>query len=437
MTLTASATSSILEGDAMKGMISLLCLVAGSFVEGQMIPQHPSMNLSPVEQSLAEARNAIAANPGQYQGYNLLAAALVRRAQQTSDSSLYAQSEAAINKSLQLAPDNFETEKIQVSILLGEHDFPAALDTAKALNKRVPDDVMVYGLLTDANMELGNYKDAEIAAQWMLNLRPGNLPALIRAAKLRELFGDPEGAYELMELALQSTSPADAEERASLLAQMGHLRLESGSTDAAEKLLRQATALIPNYPSALLGLAKIRIMRKQFAEAVALLEQRYQTVQRAENLYDLADALQLAGRNDEANRALADFERSSIAESGSKDNSNRKLVFYYADNVRIPVKALGVAKREFEWRHDVFTLDAYAWALHVNGQDAEARKQIETALAVGIRDASLVRHAAEIAAKMGDTFAAEGYLKRAADLSAMGSDQARAPFDGLLPTGKR
>ncbi len=191
-----------------------------------------------------------------------------------------------------------------MSILLGEHDFPAALDAAKGLNKRVPDDVMVYGLLTDANMELGNYKDAEIAAQWMLNLRPGNLPALIRAAKLRELFGDAEGAYELMELALQSTSPADAEERASLLAQMGHLRLESGSADAAEKLLRQSTALVPNYPSGLWGLAKIRIMRKQFAEAVALLEQRYQTVQRAENLYDLAEALQLAGRHDEAKQRI-------------------------------------------------------------------------------------------------------------------------------------
>jgi Flp pilus assembly protein TadD len=103
----------------------------------------------------------------------------------------------------------------------------------------------------------------------------------------------------------------------------------------------------------------------------------------------------------------------------------------------MPVKALGVAKQEFESRHDVFTLDAYAWALHVNGQDAEARKQIETALAVGIRDECLVRHAGEIAAKMGDTFAAEAYLKQAADLSAMGSDQARIPLAGLSPTGKR
>jgi tetratricopeptide (TPR) repeat protein len=301
----------------------------------------------------------------------------------------------------------------------------------------VPDDVMVYGLLTDANMELGNYKDAEATAQWMLNLRPGNLPALTRAAKLRELFGDAEGAYELMELALQSTSPADAEERASLLTQMGHLRLASGSADAAEKLLQQATSLIPNYPAALGDLAKIRIAGKQFADAVALLEQRYQAVPRAENLYDLAEALQLAGRHDEAKRAFADFGRRSLAESNAKDNSNRKLVFYYADKVQMPVKALDLAKQEFQWRHDVFTLDAYAWALHENGQEAEARKQIETALAVGIRDASLLRHAGEIAAKIGDTFAAESYLKQSVDLNAMDSERARTTLAGLPQAAKQ
>jgi len=36
----------------------------------------------------------------------------------------------------------------------------------------------------------GRYDDAERSAQWMLDLRPGNIPALTRAAYLRELFGD-------------------------------------------------------------------------------------------------------------------------------------------------------------------------------------------------------------------------------------------------------
>ena len=60
---------------------------------------------------------------------------------------------------------------------------------------------MVYGMLTDANIELGKYAEAEKSAQWMLDLRPGNIPALTRAAYLRELFGDIEGALELMQQA--------------------------------------------------------------------------------------------------------------------------------------------------------------------------------------------------------------------------------------------
>src|SRR5208282_5944449 len=210
-----------------------------------------------------------------------------RRAQETSDVTFYAQAEDAVKKSLAIAPNNFETEKKHVSILLGEHEYPAALEAAKALNKRVPDDVMVYGLLTDANVELGNYKDAEIAAQWMLDLRPGNLPALIRAAHLRELFGDAEGAYELMEMAYQSTPATEIAERASLLTQMGHLRLASGSPDSAEKLFEQALTTLPTHPAALGNLAELRITQKRYAEAVTLLEQRYQAQPRAENLYDL------------------------------------------------------------------------------------------------------------------------------------------------------
>ncbi len=333
--------------------------------------------------------------------------------------------------------DNFETEKIRVAKLLGEHDYPAALEAAKALNKRALDDVMVYGLLTDANVELGNYKDAEDSAQWMLNLRRGNRPAFIWTARLRELFGDAEGAYEMLDLAFQSTAPTETEERASLLTQMGHLRLASGNADAAEKLFQQALKALPGYPSALGNLAQARIAQKRYAEAVALFQQRYRGEPHAGNLYDLAEALQLAGRESDAKLAFAGFEAEALMESSRKDNSNRKLVFYYADHAQQPAKALKVAQQEYAWRHDVYTLDAYAWALHVNGQDAEARKQIDTALAVGIRDARLFQHAGEIALKAGDVAAAEHYLKQSVELNTPDSAQARIPPASLPQAGLR
>jgi tetratricopeptide (TPR) repeat protein len=406
-------------------LVLCITMMVATFAAAQSITGEASPELSPVAQNISEARKTIGDKPTEYTGYNLLATALVRRALETSDVSSYAQAEDAVKRSLEIAPNNFETEKIRVSILLGEHEYPSALEAAKTLNKRVPDDVMVYGLLTDADVELGNYSDAENAAQWMLNLRPGNLPALTRAARLRELFGDTEGAYELMELAYQSTSPTETGERASILTQMGHLRLASGSTDAAEKLFQQALAALPSYPSALGNLAQVRITQKRYAEAVVLLQQRYQGATQAEYLYDLAETLQLAGRDTEARKAFADFETKSLAESVRKDNSNRELVFYYADHAHQPAKALEVAKQEYAWRHDVYTLDAYAWALHVNGQDAEARKQIEAALAVGIRDSTIFAHAGEIALKLGDRAAAQNYLQEAVSMQTIGSEHAQ------------
>jgi tetratricopeptide (TPR) repeat protein len=425
--------------DVVKKKISLLCtiMIAAAFAAAQDTTSVATAGLSPAEQSIAEARTAISEKPAEYAGYNLLAAALVRRAQETSSVAFYSQAEDVVKKSLELAPNNFDGEKVQVSILLGEHQYQAALEGAKALNQRMPDDVMVYGLLTDANVALGNYKDAEDSAQWMLNLRPGNLPALIRAAGLRELFGENEGSYELVQLAYQSTPPTDIPARAALLAQMGRLRFASGNIDSDEKLFQQALTVSPGDPAALGNLAELRIAQKRYPEAVTLLQQRYRSVPRPGNLYRLAEAIQLAGQESEAKKAFTEFERQALQESDKKDNANRELIFYYADHAQQPAKALKIAQLEFAWRRDVYTLDAYGWALHVNGQDAEASKQINAALAVGIRDAKFFLHAGEISAKLGDRTAAERYFQQSAQLNGAESEQARNLLASLTEKSER
>src|SRR5438552_6261022 len=298
----------------------------------------------------------------------------------------------------------------------------------------MPDDVMVHGFLADANAELGNYDEAEKAAQLMLDLRPGNLPGITRAAYLREIFGDVDGALELMNMALQSTPPSEVEDAAWILTQMAHLQLSVGKTADAEKNLQHALVLFPGYHYALGNLAKVRIQQRRYDDAVQLLQQRYQATPHAENLYDLAEALHVPGRHEDAKTAFAEFEQKSLLETNRGDNSNRELIFYYADYAHDPLKALEVAKREFSRRHDVYTLDSYAWALHVNGQDQEARKQIEAALAVGLRDAKLIRHAGEIVLATGDRAAAEKYLREAADLNTAESWQARATLARLPST---
>ena len=99
------------------------------------------------------------------------------------------------------------------------------------------------------------------------------------------------------------------------------------------------------------------------------------------------------------------------------DNSNHELIFYYADHARKPAEALRVARMEVARRHDVHTLDAYAWALYVNGDYAEARKQIEKALEVGVRETQIFFHAGAIASKLKDRTAASRYIRQAQELN--------------------
>lgn len=424
--------------NVMKKLAALfLVVVLAAFAAFTQTSTPGSNKISPAERSILQAKRLLENNPKDFEAYNAIALALSRRARETSDVNYYVQAEEALQNSFAISPANFDGARTHVWLLLGKHEFAAALEEARQLNKRMPDDVMTYGFLTDGNVELGNYKDAETAAQMMLDLRPGNLPALTRAAYLRELFGDVDGALELMNMALQSTSPSEVEDAAWILTQIAHLELSVGKTMEAEKNLQTALTLFPGYHYALGTLAKVRTQEKRYDDAVQLLQQRYHAAAHAENLFDLAEALHLAGRSEDAHKAFVEFEQKSLLESNRGDNSNRELIFYYADYAHEPLKALAIAKREFARRHDVFTLDSYAWALHVNSQNQEARKQIEEALAVGIRDAKLFRHAGEIALANGDRATAEKHLQQATDLNTAESGLAKATLARLSSTATR
>jgi tetratricopeptide (TPR) repeat protein len=265
----------------------------------------------------------------------------------------------------------------------------------------------------------------------MLNLRPGNTPALIRAANLREVFGDQDGAIELLRIVLDATAPNDVERRTHTLTQIAHLNLETGNLEAADGELKQALVLLPGNRDSLNNVAQLCLMRGRAADAVRLLRESYKAAPELATLYALAEAMEASGMKDEAKNAFADFESQAQAESSQAANVNRELVFYYADHANKPLQALQVAEQEITHRHDAYTLDAYAWALHKNGRDAEARKQMETALKVGVRQASIFYHAGEIESQLGNLAQAEQYLHDSAEMNSGHSQQARAALAAL------
>jgi tetratricopeptide (TPR) repeat protein len=356
---------------------------------------------TPAELSIRKAQDEIAKKPDYFAPYNGLAMAYARRARETSDVQFYGKAEEALQHSFALSPNNFEGQKVQVWLLLGRHEFAKAREAALQLNRQTPDDLTVYGYLADANAELGNYREAVQAAQWMLDLRPGNVPGLTRAAYLRELHGDLEGAIDLMQQAYDSTPYQEQEDRAWLLTQIAHLHLAAGRFAEAEKFANGALGVFPDYHYALGTLGQVRMAQKRYEEAAALFQKRYTAAPHAENLFVLGEALERAGRHEEASQAFAGFERQALKESVLADNANHELVAYYIDYAHQPEKALRIAAQELARRHDAFTLDAYAWALAASGDYQHAQEQIRKALAFGLKDAKVRDHARDIQAHCG------------------------------------
>lgn len=386
---------------------------------------------TPAQRSIARASQLVEQHPGRFEPYNLLALSLTHRARETSDSQYYAQALEALNKSFEIAPDNFVGRKVQVQVLLGRQEWTQALEIATSLNQKMPDDLLVYAFLTDANVELGNYSEAEAAAQLLLDLQPGAVPGLTRGAYLREMFGDVDGAIELMRQAYERTPPDQTDDRAWILTQIAHLALLQGEVEAADKLLQEALNLSADYHFAIDKLAEVRTAQDRFGEAVELRRRHVEIAPHPQNYYYLAQALRRAGQAEAATAALDEFERRAREKMDAADNANRELIRYYAGAAGRPQEALRLAEAEISRRHDVRTRHAYALALAANGRPEEAREQIEKALAVGVRDAELFYDAGAIALAQGDLAAAADYLRKSLELNPHSpvADQARRVAD--------
>jgi tetratricopeptide (TPR) repeat protein len=410
-----------------------ICIgIVSTAIAAEHLPQ-PSSVKSPASQKIDLATKAIETNPKNADAHNALALAFTRRARETSDPSFYDQAAEEVKESLRLAPDNFEARRIETWVALGKHEFSHALELARALSKSRPDDVLAYALLTDACIETGNYDEAEKAAQWALDMRPGEISGLTRAAYLRELFGDIQGAVDLMQSAYVKTAPSEVEDRAWILTQFAHLQLLNGKPNVAEPALVDALALFPGYHYALGNMVKVRLSQKRYDEAVVAARDFCNAAPHPENLFVLGEALFKAGKSDEATKAFSDFESKALAESNGPDNANRELVFYYVDYAKKPSEALRIAKKEMERRQDIFTRDAYAWALQANGEFATAQKEMEIAISVGIHDPVFFYHAGIIASKNGDIDKARSLLRESlkqADRSAV-SDLASSAIEQL------
>lgn len=264
--------------------------------------------------------------------------------------------------------------------------------------------VLDFGLLGDTLMEQGRLAEAGEAYQKMMNLKPF-YQSYVRAAHLRWLKGDLNGAIELMTSAVKAASPRDPESVAWAYARLAAYQLQRGQFAEAERMIAGSLQYVPDYAPALLVRGRIQLAQDKPVQAVVSLEKAARLNPLPEYNWTLADALRSAHRIDDA---IA-VEHMVVADSGDP-----RTVALYLSTRRTDVdKAVELARAEFEKRSDVFTLDALAWALARAGHVDEASTVMARALAEGTQDGRLFFHAAAIAAASGHPIDAAQWASKA------------------------
>lgn len=352
--------------------------------------------------------------PADWQAWASLGVAYVQQARITADPTYYPKAQGALERSKAEGPaDNALALTGMASLAAARHDFAGALDLTKQAERINAYSAVNYGLMGDALLELGRYDEGFAAIDTMNRLRPG-VPAYTRASYSFELQGRVDRARSALQRALDDAfTPSD---RAYALYYLGELAWNTGDlADAAARYgagLRDDSAYLP----LLAGRAKVEAAQGDTAAALRDYADVTARLPLPQYLIEYVDLLNSLGRTEEA-RVQADLVRTEEQLFTAQGvNVDLELALFDADHGQ-PQAALAAAEREYAKRRSVLVEDALAWALHVNGRDAEALPHAQQATRLGYPNALLTYHRGMIEKALGRTDEARRDLTAAMKLN--------------------
>jgi len=380
--------------------------------EGSSVPQLAlGLDAGPTAtgQAITRAQQAVRDNPGVVEAYTALASALLKRRRETSNPVFIAYAEDVLRAASLHHPADPQVRLLTTMVLLEQHRFSAAADKARALAVALPNNPTPQLLLGDALLELGDYDGSADAFQAAMNLRP-DLRSYNRAAHMRWLYGDFDGALEIMDLAIDAGSLRDPEGQAWCFADLGAMYLARGDGRRAKASADRALALVPEYIPGLIVTAKAYAAMGNPADAIATMRKVVHRRATVEDLLTLSEWLDDAGNAEGASLRRSQAERLA-------DEDPRPMAHFLARHGDDPEEALRLAKLELSARKNIAAYDTLALALLRNGRAADAAKASERARSLGTADAGLLLHAAMIDAALGHPSEAAATLDRALALN--------------------
>ena len=381
--------------------------LAGGETEGAAHPRT-------TDSLIAGLQATVRTHSGDAREYVLLADAYVQKVRESGDAAYYSRAEGALERARKIDPREPSLYTGLGTLALARHDFKAALAYGQRAHALAPDVVRPYGVITDAQVELGRYQDAARTLQRMIDLKP-NLASYARVSYFRELHGDLAGAERAMRLAVDAGGAAP-ENVAYVQSLLGQLQLTRGKLGAAAHAYRTALYNFPGYAPALAGLARVDAAQGHLHVAIRRLRVVVERLPLTEYVIALGETELAAGlpARARADLALVRAELRLLAANGV--NTDTEIAVFEADHGS-PSRALSLARRAWANAPSVRSADALGWALTAAGRPRSGLAWAHRALRLGSRDPLFLYHAGMTARVAGERGEARTFLRRALSLN--------------------
>ena len=388
LAVAASAAAALLLGGALRGGKTARAIAPSPAA------LQSGFRAGDTQTQVAALQEQLRATPHDAKSLALLGLAYEQRARETGDPSYYPKAGGVLRRALALEPNDLVATSGLGSLALSQHRFGEALRLGRRAVALSPTTARNYGVVGDALVELGRYREAFAAFDRMAAMRPG-LAAYARVSYARELLGRFEPAVYAMRLAVDAAAD-QPEASAWTHVQLGKLFWAHGRLGAAAAEYRLALRAFPGYVHAYDALAQVEWALGHRTTAIALERRAVAAIPLPQFVGALGDMLHLAGRNAEASRQYetVDGIRRLLAANGVRTDLET-AVFDIDHGVRLRA-SLALARRAQRERPSIDGDDALAWALARNGRCADALRYSERALRLGTQDATKLFHRAYV-----------------------------------------
>lgn len=384
--------------------------------------------------SIAALQTTLRRLPEDYVSWANLGVAYVEQARLTGNASYYDKADQAVARSFDVEPDeNFTALAARAAIEAARHDFAGALDSAEQALAINPRDLGALAIRVDALTELGRY-DEQLRALRIADRHQPSTAISARYSYAYELRGDLERASDILRRASASGSRAD---QAYVLTLRADILRKQGRLGAAAHDLAQAREAVPTYLPAQVSSARLETARGDLDAAVETWQRVVAQQPLPEYVTELGELLSHLGRSREADAQFAVVRTTIELLDASGVDTDLETALFEADHGSAE-KALSQARAEWQRRTSVHVADAYAWALHRAGRDAEALPIARAATRLDSPEARFWIHRGTIEAALGLSDAARTHLRRGLvtdpGLSPWQRDEARATLSRIEAT---